>query len=307
MNTISNIEDDKIIQRIINFAADDNDLGHIPQPMFIIGNHGTGKSTLLKSLVSHLNEKWPNQVQILDGKSFFSSHDIIQNIEGHDYDTNMPISNTAETERRIVIIDDLDYFFKRTSFDDQYVLRSYLNHEYSPLIIATLSEVNDSLADYRAPFFEGVRLIYVPPLDTSVLDSMKISTDTRNRILKLLEYLPPVVASVKMASSIVAISDTEESDLMELIKRMSPLYRNKLEDMPVYSQKILYFLAKLSIPATLSDLRESTGLPSGILSTYLRQLVASNVIRKTNPEKKGTPYEINDKLFSRWLSDKLDT
>lgn len=117
-----------------------------------------------------------------------------------------------------------------------------------------------------------------------------------------MEYLPTVIGSLKIASGIVLLSDDPKDDLRELIGRFAPFYRIKFKDMPVYTQKVLYALSRYAAPMTLSELRESTGLSSGILSTYLRQLVVSGEIRKTEPGKRGTPYEICDRLFSVWLS-----
>ncbi|MDE7406943.1 MAG: hypothetical protein K2M76_00865, partial [Muribaculaceae bacterium] len=262
----------------------------IPQSMFIIGGSGSGKSTLLRDLYIDLkNGGWTDLLHIFDGKQFFCSQDIIDAIEA---------SLPYDDKRRIVIIDDIDFYFKRSSFDDQYRLRSYLSHESAPLLIATLSGVTDALANYKAPFFEGVRIIYIPPFNPILHPTTK-----SKRLRKLLEYLPPVIRSFKIASDIIAKSNNPENDLNELLNLNSPLYRNKLNRQPVYSQRILYAIANTKKPATLSELRKSTGLPSGTLSTYLRQLSLSGDITKTESKKIGSPYEICDPLFKLWLSD----
>ena len=290
------------VQQILRYIWDENTPGRIPQPMFIMGNDGSGKTTLLRNLVSDLGGMDQSyRIQIFDGKQFFCSRDIIRAIEGEGCDENLISNNSNSGSRRIVIIDDLDFFFRRSSFDDQFILRNYIYRESSPLLIATLSGVSDALADYRAPFFEGVRILYIPPFDPqSVLTGFP--ADKTKRISDLMEYLPTVIGSLKIASGIVLLSDDSKDDLRELIGRFALFYRIKFKDMPVYTQKVLYALSRCASPMTLSELRESTGLSSGILSTYLRQLVVSGEIRKTEPGKRGTPYEICDRLFSVWLS-----
>lgn len=294
------------INQTLRYIDDEQATDHIPQPMFIVGSGGSGKTTLLNELISILKERgWSDNLQTFDGKQFFSSRDIISTIE------NIPTSNRDisiqgdnNSKRRIVIIDDLNFFFSRSSFDDQYLLRNYLNNESAPLIIATVDKVDKVLADYRAPFFEGVRIIYMPSFDSAAhLVSIILPKDEK-RLLKLLAYLPPVIRSLKIVSDIVALSDNPTNDIKELINRMSPFYRNKLEDLPVYAQKILYALAHSEMPTTLSELRELTNLSSGTLSTYLRQLVASCDIHKTEPNKRGAPYEMVDPLFKLWLAGK---
>lgn len=302
LNIIKDL-DSNIVQQIIRYINDEEVIDHIPQPMFIVGRRGSGKSTILKQLIKRLkNSGLSGRILHFDGKRFFKSQDIIRAIEGMDYDGSTSIINDHIKERRIVIIDDLDYFFKRSTFDSQYLLRNYLNHDSSPLLIATISEIDDSLADYRAPFFEGVRLIYIPPLDDSIVSTLGISTKQQQRLTALMEYLPPVIHSLKLASDIVSISDDAENDLQKLLNISSSIYRDRLENLPVYSQKILCALAMSKEALTLAELREQTDISGGILSPYLRKLVTQNIIQKTNSKKRRTLYEIRDNLFKLWLS-----
>ena len=292
-----------IVQQIVRYINEEERGDHIPQPMFIVGSRGSGKTTILRNLVDALECKGlSDKLQFFDSKQFFRSQDIIQAIEGMEYESNLGATNDNDEERRIVIIDDFDYFLKRSSFDDQYKLRNYLNRESSPLLIASISEINDSLADYRAPFFEGVRLIYIPPLGNSIIHTMDIPAETQNRLSNLMEYLPPVVHSLKLASDIITLSDSKDNDIKELLNFMAPSYRLKFEGMPVYSQKILYAMAMTKSDVTLAELRDLTGLPGGTLSTYLRQMTKSGDIRKTVSKKRDTPFAISDVLFKLWLS-----
>ena len=292
-----------IVHQIERYINDEERMDHIPQPTFIVGSRGSGKSTLLRSLMDRLaHSGLSDKVQSFDGKQFFNSYDIIRAIEGVHCESNMPIVKDNDENRRIVIIDDLDYFFKRSSFDIQYILRNYLNRESAPLLIATISGIDESLTDYRAPFFEGIRLVYIPPLSKSIISTLDIPAETQRRMLALMEYLPPVVYSLKLASEIVTLSNGENADIKELLNRVAPSYRFKLERLPVYSQKILYAMAMSKAAVTLAELRELTGLPGGTLSTYLRQMVKSGEIRKTLSPKRGTPYVISDNLFKLWIS-----
>ena len=289
----------EIAQKVIRYAADDKYNTNIPQPIFIVGSPGAGKTSIIQLLADELIE---NPTDILNGKRFFSSNDIINAIEPSGYPADSSFRERNDDRRRIIMIDDIDYFFKRSSFDDQYVLRNYLNRENAPLLLATVSRIDESLANYQAPFFEGVRVIYVPPFDISMLLKAGLPEDKKNRIIGLMKHLPPVVGSYKIACEIVSINDYEERDLKELVNRMGSLYRFKMEGMPVYSQKILYYLSISKGPLMLSELRAITGLSAGTLSTYLRQMMKANIIRKTTHVKRGARYEITDSLFKLWLS-----
>ncbi|MBD5252947.1 MAG: ArsR family transcriptional regulator [Barnesiella sp.] len=283
--------------QVLRYIPDEINSAGIPQPMIIVGSAGAGKSTILRELESLMTSANEQKVMFFDGKHFFNSDDIIIAIEKACKEIN--------SKRPIVLIDDLDYFFNRASYDDQYVLRNYLNRENAPLLIGTASAIDTSLTDYRAPFFEGFRIIYIPAVIPTYEYILKrdISDDKfMLRLYDLLKYLPPVVRSIKIASEIIALSENEQNDIKELINKISPLYRSKLESLPLYSQKILNSLAQSAVPETLSNLKNLTDMQSGTLSTYLRQLVSAGYIQKTDPSKRGAPYEICDPLFKLWLS-----
>lgn len=292
------------VEQILRYVEAEKTVGHIPQPLFLIGSFGSGKTTILTELAKKLQENGFNGlIQLFDGKEFFSSNDIIKAIEGSGYDGSQPLKNN-DGRRRIVIIDDLDFFFNRSSFDDQYLLRNYLYQPEAPMLICALPKVTDALTSYQAPFFEGVRIIYVPSITSdSILKSYTPATEKTKRLSTLLDYLPPVIRSVKIATDIINMSENSDNDLKELINIYAPIYRIKFESLPIYSQKVLIALAKSDGPLTLSQLREITDIPAGNLSPYLRQLARTQEIRKTDAEKRGAPYEIPDKLFKLWLTN----
>lgn len=293
----------EIIRKIYLYIKDEGKEGYIPQPIFLVGASGAGKSTIFKFLTKYIEEKGKSKrIKYLDGKQYFESHEIIRDFEGVEYDGSQSLNKNKGNG--IILIDDIDIYFKRSSYEDQYLLRNYLNIEGAPLLIASVSSIDNNLADYKAPFFEGVRLVYIPPLDyLNVDDIMNQSEDYKERILSLMKYLPPVIRSLEISSAIVAQSKNSDEDVSALIKHMAPQYRNMLQSLPINSQKILVSLANSEMPLSLSALRERTGINSGVLSTYLRQLVKSGDIRKTNQKKRGEPYELRDQLFKTWLSN----
>lgn len=305
MNFALRFEND-IVNKIYSFTKDELLYRNIPQPIFVVGSHGAGKSSIMKLLEETvIRNGLSHGLKVLNGKHFFNSQDIIHAIEGIHYDGSRDIENDAQFERKIVLIDDIDFYFKRSTYENQYLLRNYLNQESAPLLIASVSNIDDYLGDYKAPFFEGVRLVYIPPFETSIVDNMDIPKEKKARIISLMKLQPPVVRSLKNSSDIVAQSSNSQEDYIELINRAAPLYRWRLQNLPINSQRILHTLANMEKPSTLSELRVYTGLASGVLSTYLRQLVKSGDIRKIHPGRRGEPYEIKDKLFKLWLSNRF--
>ena len=304
MVNVDNLIEEKMVRKILRFVNDEVDIDHIPQPMIIVGAQGSGKTTLVKSLATVLKKNdWYGDIDFFSGKRFFCSNDIISAIEKSSPDENLNPERNEIPRRHIVIIDDIDFFFDRSTFDDQFILRSFLYQDSAPLIIATASVINEALTDYKAPFFEGIRILLIPPFKLSMLNPSDIVPEILDRLSNIMTYLPPVIGSFKTAMDIVRISDSPKNDMKELLSQVSARYRAKFENMSDRAQRIIYSMATVSNPVKLSELRSLTGLQSGILSTYLRQMTNSGDIRKINPGQKGTPYEIKDKLFKLWLSE----
>lgn len=302
LNDVKTFEE-KIVKRMMRYVDDEIITSRIPQPMLIVGAHGSGKSSIINIFSKELEDRKDIlTLKIFDGKLFFSSNDIITSIEGDAYDESQFYNLEKSPNRRIVIIDELDYYFKRSSFEDQYILRNYLSKETAPLLIGTLNTIDESISNYKAPFFEGIRLIYIPPFNESMYSLNNFTEEKASRLKIMMRYLSPTIGSYKLANDILSISNDEKTDLIELLDRHSPIFRRRFDELPLYSQSIIMALAYSHTPLSLSDLRERTGLASGTLSTYIRQIVESGFIHKVNPDKRGSPYIFSDALFKLWLS-----
>ena len=52
---------------------------------------------------------------------------------------------------------------------------------------------------------------------------------------------------------------------------------------------------------TMPRLREITGLPTNVLTAYLKNLGLSDIIRIDKSHKRNTKYSVKDPLFRLWL------
>ena len=273
----------------------------IHQPILIAGERGSGKSTLLNEIIRTYSNDKIKFIKI-DGRLVFNSTYIIEYIESVNCCSAENQSNN-DMSSSIIVIDDMDFYFERSQYDDQYLLRNYLNSPKSPLLIASVSSIQKAITDYNAPFFEGFKTIYLPEFNIDYLNSLSLSPYKRQRVEIIMKYLPRVAHSLSTALEIVNSSDKSDTDINRLIDMYSSSYREKLEKLPVNSQKIIMCLAQSDGPMTLTDISQQTMTPGGILSTYIRQMIKNNIIRKTEKPKRRTPYEISDPLFKLWLSN----
>lgn len=253
----------------------------IPQPVLIIGQKGSGKTTLLRRLIS----SYPDSHSVwIDGRSIFSAKDITD----------------KTTDATILIIDDLDYFLARCSYNEQFRLRRFLYNEGAPMLIASVSKLVPALTEYKAPFFEGLKKIHLPPINEEDLSSM-LDDKSIFRALSMYSLVSPTIASVEIISRIIELSLSPDNDLNLLLSHYSDKYRLIYESMPPTSQHILNTLGDSEEGMPLPEIRESSGLTSGVLSPYLKRLTKEGLITSDKTKSRGTKYAIKDPLFKIWL------
>lgn len=262
--------------------------GRIPQPIMIIGNEGAGKTTLLRRLY----ESCPDKHRVwIDGRRIFSTDDIVTSVSAP--------SNT------VLFIDDIDFYLTRCNYDEQYKLRRFLYDESAPMLVSTASKVLPAISEYKAPFFEGLKTIYINSLADNELSKI-LNGSTLNRIIGLLNYLPRTINSVITAYYIVKSNALQSKDLNRLVALFSGRYNNIYRSLPDYSQNIVNSLAIEATGMKIPEIRELTGLPTNILTAYLKALKRSGIINIDDSIKKKTVYYIKDPLFRLWLQNSAE-
>ena len=261
----------------------------IPQPVLIIGEEGSGKTTLLNRIFNSEICQEKSKVWI-DGRFVFSSDYII--------------SKVHEAKASIVFVDDMDFFFTRCSYDDQYRLRGLLYNEGAPMLIGSVSKVMPALVEYKAPFFEGLKNVYVYPVPLDEITKVFDSGDMP-RVEVLRNLLPETIGSLEIIHDIICLNAKPENDINILISRFSDRYWHIYSSLPTNSQHILNAFGS-GIPAmTIPELREKTGLPTNILTAYLKILDTLRIIRVDRTLKRNRKYSIRYRLFQLWLKESI--
>lgn len=253
----------------------------IPQPVLIIGQEGSGKTTLLQWLI----KAYPSlQFVWIDGRCIFNSDDIIQKVN----------------EVPLFIIDNLDYYLDRSSYEDQFRLRRYLYNEGAPMMIASVSKLVPALTEYKAPFFEGLKKVHLPPITEADLTIM-FGNQTIHRALSLFNLLPPTIQSARIIANILEINSDPNSDLEHLLSYSAYRYKQIYDSVSTNTQRILNILGNANKDMTVSEIRDAGGFSSGMLSPYLNNLNNRGIISIDNSITRRTKYSIKDPLFHIWL------
>lgn len=284
-NALSSLTVNEDVFNAVRSEIEHNNIGDsIPQPIIVIGNEGFGKTTLLRRLYKVCMGK---HIVWIDGRSLFSTADII---ERHNL-----------TNDSLLFIDDMDFYFTRCSYEEQFRLRRFLYNEGAPMLIATASRVLPALAEYDAPFFEGLKIIYLNPVSKDDI-SLLFDGKALERAVSMFDLMSPAVKSVGIIYNIIKLNNNSQTDKDILLSIFSDRYKNLYQRLPANSQNILNTLASNDNGMSIAEIRENSGLPTNVLTAYLKRLRDLGIITADKSIKRNTIYVLKDRLFRIWLA-----
>ena len=265
-----------IFTSIFNYLLKE-DRDKIAQPNLIIGEKGSGKTSLLKRM-------------FIDGKSLFSTDDIWKFC-----------SLQGDSCRIVLLIDNVQYYFERSDNTEQYNLRGKLNKAGAPILIATADKVLPAFTRYESAFFEGFKISYIRPLVVTDYSMFVGYEADMTRLENLMFYLPKTPRSLQIAAKIIEDSASPEMDIMLLLDYFSFYYQAKYDSYVVQIQRILSAIARLENGVSLQEIRQMTGQDNGKISPYLKLMAGRKIIDRTSQTQRGGIYTITDPLFKLWL------
>lgn len=237
-----------IFTSIFNYLLKE-DRDKLAQPNLIIGEKGSGKTSLLKRMYFSIENsaKWLKPV-FIDGKSLFSTDDIWKFCSLQD-----------DSCRTVLLIDNVQYYFERTDNTGQYNLRGKLNKAGAPILIATADKVLPAFTRYESAFFEGFKISYIRPLVVTDYSMFVGYEADMTRLENLISYLPKTPRSVQIAAKIIEDSASPEMDIMLLLDYFSFYYQAKYDGYVVQIQRILSAIARPENGVSLQEIRQMTG------------------------------------------------
>lgn len=279
-----------IFTSIFNYLLKE-DRDKIAQPNLIIGEKGSGKTSLLKRMYFSIENsaKWLKPI-FIDGKSLFSTDDIWKFHSLQD-----------DSCRTVLLIDNVQYYFERTDNTEQYNLRGKLNKAGSPILIATADKVLPAFTRYESAFFEGFKISYIRPLVVTDYSMFVGYEADMTRLENLMSYLPKTPRSVQIAAKIIEDSASPEMDIMLLLDYFSFYYQAKYDSYVVQIQRILSAIARPENGVSLQEIRQITGQGNGKISPYLKLMADREIIDRISQTQRGGIYTITDPLFKLWL------
>lgn len=221
--------------------------------------------------------------------------------------------------RPVLLIDNMSLIFSGLDKQGQHALREALMRRGAPILVAASVIRMSETEAYEAPFYDAFQVHTLPKLSFSeaqkIIKNLAQQSDN-NEVLSHLKQRParlralydltggtPRTLMLLYPMIQAGFSADIRTDLDGLLDIITPLYKARLDELPVQVQVILDAVALHWSPIDLDGLRNTTQLKNQQLSPQLKRLIESGWLRKLDnvkPGGKGKAYEMNERFFNIW-------
>ncbi|WP_090764439.1 hypothetical protein [Pedobacter soli] len=185
-------------------------------------------------------------------------------------------------------------------------------------IVAASAIVVTNQKNYAEPLFKHFRIIPLVGLtreetlellsSLSEKGNVKIDLVKNKAKLETLAVLTGGVIRTLMLVYEVVLADQDGSaltDLQLVLDRVTPLYKHRIEDLPVQQRRIIDVVAKQWDAMSTKDIAvhlrdDGRSISTKLISAQLQQLEKNNVIDKKETSTKNNLYQLKERFFNIW-------
>lgn len=197
-------------------------------------------------------------------------------------------------------------------------LREILMHCSELRIIGASAIVLQDLHDYSQPFYEFFQIVHLEGLSKEetyqLIERLQSNCDhkidlkkNRGKIDTLAILTGGVIRTLIMVYEVL-LNDEDGSalnDLEMILDQVTPLYKHRIEDLPIQQRRIVDVIAKrwdaISAKEIATEIREDgKRLQTKLVSAQLAQLEKNNVIEKKQTNTKNHLYQLKERFFNIW-------
>ncbi len=273
--------------------------------------------------IGSLSDVWEKVAEYLEESSteFLGLHqEIIKNYQSDGYERlalDLIIKTLQEKKKKIILlIDNIGDILEKFDEKEEQRLREVLLSTPEIRLIGATSVFLERFFDYKRPFFDFFKYLYLDGLNKAEsLELMlklgeafhaenieQIVNNESYRIEVLRRLTGGVVRSMVLLFEIFVENNTGSAfkDLEVLIDRVTPLYKDRMDDLPKQQQKIVAALANFWEAATTKELAEAVRMESKVVSAQLMQLIKNRVVVKIETPTKNHLYRLEERFFNIW-------
>lgn len=229
------------------------------------------------------------------------------------------LSACGDLKRRpVLFVDNLQLVFERISKQQQHVLRELLMRPGAPILIGASPSPPPASQDYGAAFYDHFKVHFLAPLSADEMKALMLDLagrvnrpDVRLRVLqnphrlKVLRQLTGGNPRTTVTLFFLYAEDFAPSvygDLENLLDRVTPLYKARIEELSEQQQVIISAIANHWDPVTVKELSMATGLKTTGLNSQLDRMEKVGVVERV--ELFGTAskgIQIAERFFNIWF------
>lgn len=222
----------------------------------------------------------------------------------------------AKGKKLVLLLDNLGELFRKLEPLEMHRLRAILQTENCLRIIGGSISL-EGLLDYHKPFYDFFKIIRLENLGSAeavkFLLQLASLRGEKDRVQGLLSAHPGRVETLRIMTGgiprTIAIlfgifldqGHGEAIDnLQSVIDAVTPLYKHRMDDLPIQQQKIMDAVARHWEPITVKELAEKTRLVSKTLSAQLNAMEKDHLIIKHDTHNKNKTYQVRERFWNIW-------
>jgi len=218
----------------------------------------------------------------------------------------------------VLLIDNIGDLFHKLEKNEIRRLREILQTSSRIRVIGGSSNYYlDAVLDYHQPFYEFFKIVRLEGLDKDEAEQVilklgeingekekieRIVRETPGRIETLRILTGGVPRTIAIMFGIFLDYEHEHAlkDLEKILDAVTPLYKHRMDDLPVQQQKIVDAVARHWEPITVKELAAKTRLISKTLSAQLNQLEKEQIVVKQDTANRNKTYMIRERFWNIW-------
>ena len=275
--------------------------------------------------VQHLYSLWELSAQYLEEKrpEYYGLYEKMEqlytgNPESYDMISFQVLMDALEENghKLILFIDNFGTIFGKLNDKEGHRLREILLTNPNLRLFGASSSVLESFFRYDQPFYEFFKIERLDGLSqTETLELLTKLAETykENRVTEVLEKHPGRVEAIRRLTGGVIrtiillyeiFADEVEgnafSDLEQILDRVTPLYKHRMDELPGTQQQIIDAMARHWDAINQDQILLKTRLPEDMVKADLRLLHKNDLIEQFKTGTGNTLYQLKERFFNIW-------
>ena len=216
----------------------------------------------------------------------------------------------------VLLLDNVERIFENLQ-DETALLREYLQNYTDIKIIGGSTRMTEHFWKYNQPFYEFFRVLELKPLSSKDVRKLLLSWSEKLQAPALKDFVenrPGQLETIRILTDglprtlqffvnilLTNIQETGYAYLRLLMDKVTPMYQERLNNLPPSQRKIVLQMAFCWEAVGAKELAEASRMENRVISAQLAQLTEKGIADKIETGKKNHLYRLSERFFNLWL------